>query len=159
MNFRSVGSLSAGTGLWPALWLRTPEKLPFDGEIDVVEAGGSHPDSLMSTVHHWQNAHHLGSQCATIHYNNPGRCEPVDVALPAGHDFSTDYHTFSIEWRADHITWFLDGKPYFTARDYVPQMPMRLVLELHVGGSFDGPVTADTPSTVSMDVARVRVFQ
>jgi len=156
--FSFTARLPRGKGYWPALWLRTPERDPFNGEIDTLEGFGSRPNCIMSTVHHCENGKHLGSKCAVIDLGRTCPCNAVDVDFPAGHDFTTDYHTFSTEWRADHITWFLDGKPYFTATEDIPHIPMRIILECHVGGTFDGPPTVDTPAKATLDISKVQVL-
>jgi beta-glucanase (GH16 family) len=54
-HFEFKARLPRGRGLWPALWLRTPPGQPFDGEIDVLEGYGSHPNMIQSTLHPWIN--------------------------------------------------------------------------------------------------------
>ncbi|KPQ41012.1 MAG: Glycosyl hydrolase family 16 [Candidatus Methanoperedens nitroreducens] len=64
-----------------------------------------------------------------------------DLNVP---DFSSDYHTFAIEWQPGLIRWIIDGKERFRSTLYVPDIPMYLYLNTAVGGNWPG----DPDSTV-----------
>lgn len=153
--------LPSGAGLWPAIWMRSPEGVPFDGEIDVVEGFGSRPDLVSSTIHSWSHDKHLGQACAVLSatgrpdyaFSFRHRCAPA--ATVAGADFDAGFHTFTMEWRPDHVTWSLDGRPYHTERRFVPTTPMAVVLEVQVGGGFDVDPDASTPKVSVMTVRSV----
>jgi len=104
--------LPAGAGLWPAIWMRTPEGVPLNAEIDLVEGFGSRPDLYQSTVHGWSNNTHLGSACSIVLTGIP------DAAFASRHScaaapvnsapFDQAFHTFSVEWRP---TWISGASP------------------------------------------------
>jgi beta-glucanase (GH16 family) len=71
-------------------------------------------------------------------YFNPGdegtaldfgyRGSPCRIDL--GFDASLDFHTYSIEWRPDRISWFVDGTLMHERRSWdptpIPHLPMKL---------------------------------
>jgi len=152
--------LPSGAGLWPAIWMRTPDPKPLDGEIDLVEGYGSRPDLYQSTVHGWKGGVHTGYDCGIL---SAGASSPyfafrhhcASASMPTG-TFDSGFHTFSVEWRRDGIKWFLDGKPYFETTKFVPQQPMAIIIELQLGGVFDGNPTDQTRFPAQMIVSSVR---
>ena len=136
--------LPSGAGLWPAIWMRTPEGAPLNAEIDVVEGFGSRPDLYVSTIHGWSADKHIGQACADVSSTGTPdfvfalrhRCAPAAAATP-GPRFDKGFHTFTMDWRPGTVTWSLDGRPYFTTHRYVPTTPMAIVLEVQAGGGFD----------------------
>jgi beta-glucanase (GH16 family) len=169
-KFEYRAKLPAGKGFWPALWMRTPLNLPLNGEIDAVEGYGSSPFRINSTLHDWRNSVDFGHQSTGIGLKTQrmttilnGQSTIVDSINPirfieAVPDFTKGYHTFAIEWRPTFVTFFLDGVPYFKTTNKIPDVPMVLVLNLAVGGTWDGPPSSATPFPSSLDVQSVRVY-
>jgi beta-glucanase (GH16 family) len=118
-KFEYRAKLPAGKGFWPALWMRTPLNIHFNGEIDAVEGYGSNPFRIISTLHDWRNAVDFGHQSTAIGLKTQrmttvlnGKNTIVDSINPIRFtdevpDFSLDYHTFAIEWRPTFVTFFL----------------------------------------------------
>jgi len=68
-----------------------------------------------------------------------------------GFDASLAYHTYGFDWQPDHITWYVDGKPVYTAYSNIPSTPGRIMMNTWPGtgvnewlAPFDGrtPLTA-----------------
>ena len=138
---------SAGAGLWPAIWLLAPGSADISGklaypsrpEIDVVEIHGDTP-SL------WR--FHLHSTTPT------GDVDPGSEY--DGANTSTGFHTASVEWRSDHITWFVDGVARWTyTGPGIPQEPMYLIMNLGVGGIAGPPSPAAFPATMRIESVQV----
>ena len=146
--------LPAGQGLWPAFWMlghdypATP--WPACGELDVMENHGSEPTTTSSAVH------------------GPG----YSGATPFAHaytlergTFSDDFHTFTVEWDSLHVRFFVDDTAHYgITRDAVEHFgkaifdqPFYLILNLAVGGRFDGDPRSDAifPATMLVDFVRV----
>ncbi|NEE31667.1 family 16 glycosylhydrolase, partial [Streptomyces sp. SID7982] len=72
------------------------------GEIDVLEALGSEPDSVWGAVH--------SPECHQI----PSLGMGARTTTEDGSALSEDFHTYSVVWRRgpDSITWYLDGREY-----------------------------------------------
>lgn len=149
--------LPSGKGTWPAIWMLPSEWIyggwPKSGEIDIMEHVGYLPDSTFGTVHteaynHWKGTHQ-GDKIF-----NPA----------AEHSF----HTYSIEWEENKITFFVDDKEYFTFNktgnqgpDYWPfDQKFYLVMNIAVGGHWGGKHGVDEAIWPQrMEVDYVRVFQ
>jgi beta-glucanase (GH16 family) len=137
------------TGLWPAFWLRPDDG--GHGEIDVVELPGGTA---------WQDR---ATQAIFRDYT------PVKqdhrAALPGGAVPGDGFHTYTTEWDADRLRWFIDGvlvwqrdpgtTPWF---DEVFHKPYHLRLNLQVGG-WPGTPDASTVFPADFVVDHVRVWQ
>ena len=129
-----------GNGLWPSVWLRTPERRgPLAGEIDIFNGFGSHTDGFTSSVATWARNRVVSFQCVIVeNYKANTSCTRVGNPQKTRVNYAKSYHTFGVDWHADHVTWFVDGKPYWTVTKDVPHVPMVLVMDLAVGGTQDG---------------------
>jgi beta-glucanase (GH16 family) len=133
-----------GAGLWPAFWL-----LPIDGswppEIDAMEWQGGTPTIDYATIHWGKqvNGHHPQSGTA------------YDSKL----DLSAGFHTYGLDWQADSVTWYFDGRAVkkFTRVSVIPHTPMYILIDLAVGGWISFP-DADTHFPAVMQVDYVRVW-
>lgn len=140
--------MAAGAGMWSAFWM-LPTSNPDgslhddDGELDIVEFVG--PDPTRGHV----NAHRDHVQW--------GRSYETNL------DLTQDFHTYGMDWQADHLTWFFDGAPIFTVTDLaaIPTVAEYLILNLTVGvpGSWPGAPNDSTSFPVSTQVDYVRVWQ
>jgi beta-glucanase (GH16 family) len=146
--------LPKGKGIWPAIWMlgvNEPQvSWPACGEIDIMELRGSQPNLNVSTVH-------FGSSTATRQQKG------TTYRLPSG-DFSDDFHLFTLIRSKDQMRFFVDGLPSFTASaaevsPYPFNLPFYLILNVAVGGDFDGDPSATEPFPKEMVVDYVRFFQ
>lgn len=143
-------------GIWPAFWMR-PEDGGL-GEIDIVEAYGSRPQDVYSTVIH-QNLHH--------DYEVP-RVKPslgMTFAVPGAHP-SAAYHSYAVDWEERHIRWFVDDK-LTNSVDYVSHpwisetfnKNMILRVNLAVGNRKMPIPLPDTTLPNTFFVDYVRIYQ
>lgn len=123
-----------GGALWTTLWL-LPADFSWPPEVDILEAKGREPDRALTT------------------YHPPGGGEPATWTDVAN---SGDWHTYAVDWRPGSLTWIIDGHQVFH-QDQSPAVPMYVLANLAVGGSFGGAIGSDTPSTASLDLDYVRV--
>ncbi len=130
--------LPRGQGLWPAFWL-LPADMSWPPEIDVFEALGHEPNQV-HMVAHWSEAgeHQQSGEV----YSGP--------------DFSSDFHTFAVEWTAEKLVWFVDGVKRHEVVGKSPRGPMYLLANLAVGGKWPGAPDATTqfPATFAIDYIR-----
>lgn len=146
--------LPKGKGTWPAFWMMPVNfrSWPADGEIDIMEEVGTRPNYVSSSLH--ANAH--------VHSNNTQVTHEMFLAGAEG-----EFHTYAIEWTAQNITTFVDGKVQLTynnrglGRDDWPyDAPFYLIFNLAWGGNWGGMNGVDEQALpVTMDVDYVRVFQ
>ena len=144
--------LPCGRGQWPAIWLLGSGQWPNTGEIDIMEEVGFQPTTIYGTLHslhtETDKAHEGGS---------------VDVA-----DLCQAFHDYQTDWRADSITFLVDGKPFYhldRPADANPQTwpfdsPEYLILNLAIGGDWGGQKGIDDAALPArMEVEYVRVYQ
>lgn len=150
--------LPAGQGLWPAFWMlghnfpTTP--WPACGELDIMENKGSQPATTSSAIH------------------GPGYFGATPFAHAqtlANGTLSSDFHTFAIEWDSAKVRFFVDDNVHYgTTREALERygssildQPFFLILNLAVGGHFDGDPGSDAilPATMLVDYVRVYVQQ
>ena len=146
--------LPAGQGLWPAFWLLGSNVgavgWPQCGELDIMENHGSDLTSTSSAMH--------GPGYS-------GNTPFVHSYQLAAASFAEDFHTFAVEWDSSRVTFFVDGtRHYVIQRDEVERRgkwvfggPFFVILNLAVGGNFDGDPTSDAilPATMLVDYVRV----
>jgi beta-glucanase (GH16 family) len=123
---------TGGDGLWPAFWSLgtdiTYNPWPGAGEIDVMEYVSRLPNEIFGTIH-------------GPGYNGGGSFGGIyDFGAPV----YDDYHTFTVEWEPNLITWYVDGIQYHQAAPsdvpgpWVFDKPFFLLLNFAIGGNFGG---------------------
>jgi len=151
-RFEARMKMPWGQGLWPAFWLLGDNfdtiGWPHCGEIDIMEYRGQEPSIIHGTLHGpgYSGGQGVGSSFALSNAR-----------------FDTDFHTFSVEWDLEGISWFVDGELYQTLDstdvngDWVYDHPFFIILNLAVGGGYVGAPDADTvfPQTLLIDYVRV----
>ena len=147
----------SGQGIWPAFWTLGSNidsvNWPQCGEIDIMENIGKEPGTNHGSVH---GPGYSGSNARTAVY-----------VLPGGAKYSDDFHTFSIQWSQQAITFYVDGTSYETiTRSNIPgganwvfDHPFFVLLNVAVGGTFPGPPDSTTQFPQDMLVDYVRVYQ
>lgn len=146
--------LPAGQGLWPAFWMLghgnpvTP--WPDCGEIDIMENKGSQTAATSSALH--GPGYSGATPFAHSHTLSSGR-------------LADDFHTFAVEWDSMQASFFVDDALHYTitrgevqryGRSVLDQ-PFFVILNLAVGGHFDGDPQSDGifPATMLVDYVRV----
>ena len=156
----------SGKGLWSAFWM-LPTNSPYrgwaaGGEIDIMEVYSRQPAPFTQGVVHYGMAWPL----------NVFRYKRYDEIDPAG-----GFHTYAVEWDAEEIRWFVDGRHFHTITNatywtyYKDEetnahrsgsnsapfdQPFHLLLNLAVGGNLPGdPVPEALPSEMRVDYVRV----
>lgn len=160
--------LPVGKGLWPAVWMLPEDKVgnPYatwaaNGEIDIMEGMGSKPTKIAQTLHYggmWPRNIYTGHE-ATL----------------ANNGTVSEWHTYTLEWRSNEIKWSIDGvvtstqtkwwssnvNPPDSDDDLNPwpapfDKPFYLLINLAVGGNFDGNPDATTPDKAEMVIDYIR---
>ncbi len=157
-RFEIRAKLPIGQGLWPAIWmLPTTETYGMwaaSGEIDIMEMRGRVPNEVLGTIYYGRP---FPEQVGTS----------ASYVLPTG-DFSSEFHVFELQWDPWEIRWYVDGQlfraesSWFSANARYPapfDQKFHLLLNVAVGGNFDGPPDATTQFPQSMEVDYVRVYE
>ena len=90
-----------------AFWLfnNTPEQWT---EIDVAELAGSLPRQMPTNVHDIRENGQPVVPGGSL--QNPQIVKFDDANVPAGQTQDNSFHTYGLDWNADTINWYLDGK-------------------------------------------------
>ncbi len=145
--------LPAGTGVWPAFWMLgsniKAKGWPQSGEIDIIELRGREPDLAIVSAH-GPGYSGAASKTGSKRYGTP---------------LSDDYHVYAIEWAANKISWYVDGKLVHTltnksvkAGTYVFNQDFFLILNVAMGGDFDGGQLDSDIEGVKMSVDWIRYY-
>ncbi|HEV7990712.1 MAG TPA: glycoside hydrolase family 16 protein [Gemmatimonadaceae bacterium] len=147
--------LPTGQGLWPAFWMLGSGfpgvKWPDAGELDIMENKGSASNISSSAIH------------------GPGYSGNTPIAHANGISqgtLSDGFHVYAVEWDKDHAKFFVDDFVHYsvTRGDLTQYGPSILdqsffvILNLAVGGNFDGDPKSDAIFPATMLVDYVRVF-
>jgi beta-glucanase (GH16 family) len=146
--------LSAGQGLWPAFWMLGTNIAavgwPGSGELDIMENRGSAPSTTSSAVH----GPGYSGNTPFVHAHTLDRGTVADT-----------FHTFAVEWDSLRIRFFVDDTLHYTVTrgqvqqygNWVFDQSCFVILNLAVGGHFDGDPASDAifPATMLVDYVRV----
>jgi len=132
--------LPVGVGTWPAIWMLPTDWVyggwPDSGEIDIMEHVGCDLGQVVGTVHTGAFNHMRGTQVGS------------NIQL----DDVRAWHTYSIEWTADKILWFVDGLHYHTfqtdtgdSSKWPFNQRFHLILNVAVGGDWGGYCVGNNP--------------
>ncbi len=157
-NFEVRALVPSGKGIWPAIWMlptnETYGTWAASGEIDIMELKGSRPNEVSGTLHYggkWPDNVYSGDS----------------YVLSSG-NFSDEFHVFSLVWEPEQIKWYVDGILYqnqtnwFTKNSTYPapfDQEFHLLLNVAVGGNYDGNPDETTRFPQEMKVDYVRVYK
>jgi beta-glucanase (GH16 family) len=149
MRAKSPNAPGTSKGLWPAFWLRPDDG--GNGEIDVTELPGGDGWYTKST--------------AAIFYDYSPVKQDTRLALPGGGHPGDGFHTYTTEWDANSLKWYIDGKLVWTRDksttpwyDKAFHKPYNIRLNFQVGGWLGNPDAA-TRFPADFVVDYVRVYQ
>jgi beta-glucanase (GH16 family) len=144
---KSPNQPEGSTGLWPAFWLRPDDG--GNGEIDVTELPGG--------------AAWYDKSTAGIFWDYTPVKQDSRLALPGGGHPGDGFHTYTTEWDATALKWYIDGKLVWTRDrtttpwyDQAFRKPYNLRLNFQVGGWLGDPDEKTRfPSDFVVDYVRV----
>ena len=152
--FEASIKLPKGRGTWPAFWMMPVNfrSWPADGEIDIMEEVGYHPNYVSSSLHANAHVHSNGTQVT-----HEMLCEGAEDG----------FHTYAMLWTAQNITTYVDGRLQLSydnrglGRDDWPyENPFHVIFNLAWGGNWGGSQGVDERALpATMEVEYIRVFQ
>jgi len=149
--------LPRGKGTWPAIWMLSTDwkygGWPASGEIDIMENVGYDPGVIHGTIHTETYNHSKGTQ-------KEGKITVSDA--------QDKFHLYAVEWSADKMDFFVDGKKYHTVtrtpsedfKGWPFDQRFHLIMNVAVGGNWGGAQGVDESIWPQrMEVEFVRVYQ
>jgi len=149
-----------GQGFWPAFWmLPTGGSWPCDGEIDIMEQWGN--DYLTNST---TGAAHIG----TCPYSQSTHFYEYSASYISSGSYADDFHTYSVIWKEDTITWYVDETVLFSlnpssywsipSQSAWPFNSNEWYLMINLAITQAGP-NANTVFPNQMEIDYVRVYQ
>ncbi len=158
-RFEFRARLPQGKGYWPALWLMPRDSVyggwAASGEVDIMENKGRLPGTVLGTLH-------FGGSYPknTLSHGPP-------YTFPPG-DSVTKFHVYALEWTTNQFSWYVDNTRYETQSSWWSSggpypapfnQPFYIIMNLAVGGKFDGNPDESTVFPGDMQVDYVRVYK
>ena len=150
--FEIRAKFPSGSGFWPAFWTLEGAKegagYAWPPEIDIMEYLGNVPKGDYTT-NHYSSSYPLDG----------GNATGLGDIYTCSQDLSQGFHTYSVNWEPDQITWYEDGVPRYSTTYKVPYLrAMHVILNLALGGWNNNVVNANTVFPQSFEVDYVRVY-
>jgi len=134
-------------GIWPAFWTlgtsiykNPPTPWPACGEWDIME--NRNGDSGILGTLHWGDHGSTNEVSKSSQWQN-------GVDRTKFHKYSVEVDRTPQNWQDETLTWYLDGRSYFTVKgsdvgnsgdwDTIAHSPYYMVLNVAVGGNFMPP--------------------
>src|SRR6202158_106463 len=154
-RFEARIKIPKGQGIWPAFWMLGNDigmiGWPKCGEIDIMENIGKEPGMVHGSLHGPSTTASTSDLTSTF-------------ALPAGQNFSDDFHLYAVEWDPTVVRFYVDANPYATFNSsqwpaggkWVFDHPFFIILNVAVGGDWPGSAgNGIFPHTMLIDYVRV----
>jgi beta-glucanase (GH16 family) len=140
--FEMRAKVPKGQGFWPAFWT-LPSNGNWPPEIDTIEIGKGGDFTTARMTLHWGT-------------NGNDNYQENDWSST---DFSQAFHVYAVDWEAGKVTWYIDGvQRAQMVTSNSPTVPMYLLANLAVGGSWPGNVNSSTPLPSNMDIDYIRAW-
>jgi len=156
-RFEARIKIPVGQGMWPAFWMLgndiTSVGWPKCGEIDIMENIGKEAGTIHGSLHGPSTVSRTSDATAPFR-------------LPAGQNFSDDFHLFAIECEPGTVRFYVDSNLYATFTQsqwpaggaWVFDHPFFIILNLAVGGDWPASPDNTTVFPQQMLVDYVRVY-
>ena len=142
--FEMRARIPGGQGFWPAFWT-LPSNGNWPPEIDAIELGKSGDFTTARMTLHW------GTNGSDNYQENDW--------TNTGTAFAGNYHVYAVDWEPGVVTWYIDGVQRATmTTSNSPTIPMYILANLAVGGSWPGNVNSSTPLPSAMDIDYIRAW-
>ena len=134
-----------GKGFWPAFWLLNAYYVDDKPEIDIMEFIGDDQDVVYHTYHYYDSNDELRS---------------TKSAPTPGIDYTSDFHTYAVEWKPGTLVFYVDGVEQHRVVDpKVSQQEMYVIANTAICGWWPGSPDETTPFPAEFQIDYIRVYQ
>lgn len=134
-----------GRGYWPAFWLLNAYYVDDKPEIDIMEFIGDDQDVIYHTYHY---------------YDSQGNLRSTKSKPTPGIDFTSDFHTYAVDWRPNTLVFYVDGVEVHRITDpKVSRQEMYIIANTALGGWWAGSPDDNTPFPGEYILDYIRVYQ
>jgi beta-glucanase (GH16 family) len=145
----------ATQGFFTAFWMLPADpSYTYRSEIDILELLGDDPTTMYMTYH----------------YDNRSQSYPVNTGkfkngACATKDYSKDFVRMGVDWQADHVAWYIDGKKcaeFTSSMGQIENGPMQIILHMMVDNEWQrrwNVGLTDPSLTRQLEVDYLRVYQ
>lgn len=134
-----------GQGLWSAFWLLNAYYVERKPEIDIMEHIGDNRDVVYHTYHY---------------YDPNGELRSTDSLETTGIDFTSEFHTYGVEWLPGKIIFYIDGIERHRITDpNVSAQSMYIIANTALGGWWPGSPDETTPFPTKYEIDYIRAYQ
>jgi len=134
-----------GQGLWSAFWLLNAYYVERKPEIDIMEHIGDNRDVVYHTYHY---------------YDYDGKLHSTDSLETTGIDFTSEFHTYGVEWLPGKIIFYIDGVERHRISDSnVSAQSMYIIANTALGGWWPGSPDETTPFPAQYEIDYIRAYQ
>ncbi len=136
--FEIDAKLPAGQGLWPAFWM-LPASGAWPPELDVFEVLGNNPSTLYFSTHSGVQA----TASSTLNVANT----------------SSGFNLYGVMWGPQTVDLYINNVEVASMPTPADMnVPMYMLANLAVGGSWPGSPNSSTPFPAVMQVAYIKAF-
>ena len=134
-----------GQGLWSAFWLLNAYYIDDKPEIDIMEQIGHDQDVVYHTYHY---------------YDADGQLRSTESKPTPGIDFTSNFHTYAVEWKPGTIVYYVDGIERHRVSDpKVSQQDMYIIANTALGGWWPGSPDVSTLFPAEYEIDYIRAYQ
>ena len=131
----------SGKSFFPAIWMLPADDTSYP-EIDIMEVVGHRPSTLYFVYHYYTKEKRKFYTRTTI-------------------ENYEDFHTYSLKWTPETLTWYVDGVRILEVTEDIPDEPMYLIVNFAIGGVWPGAPDRYTvfPAKVLVDYVKIAPYK
>jgi len=134
-----------GQGYWSAFWLLNAFYVDLRPEIDIMEHIGHDRDVVFHTYHY---------------FDSEGNLRSTESMQTSGIDFTSEFHTYAVEWKPGQLIFYIDGIERRTVTDpNISAQDMYIIANTALGGWWPGSPDDSTVFPSKFEIDYIRAYQ
>lgn len=134
-----------GQGYWSAFWLLNAFYVDLRPEIDIMEHIGDDRDVVFHTYHY---------------FDSEGNLRSTESMETSGIDFTSEFHTYAVEWKPGQLIFYVDGIERRRVTDpNISSQDMYIIANTALGGWWPGSPDDSTVFPSKFEIDYIRAYQ